>query len=526
MATESLNNPYADFGSIVYGQRFVGRKKELNAISQRVLGDSYGNLAIMGLPRIGKSSLAWQGIMTNKEQLIEKKTLPVFFQSGSCHNAPDFFKQIIISLHDEMQLSYDDEKYEKFASRIVDELLNTDDSSFNLLVMKYYKIVKRLGYKVIYILDEFDSVQSIFDVADFQLLRELSYNPDTKLCLVTCSRKTIQEIEAKNGALSNFYGTFKDLRLGMFDNSDMKEYWEKAESCGFSESYKVGAEYYVGRHPYLLDLLNDYCIRTNVIDFENGSSDVIAEIRLELWNQLKSIIDTLKHEEIFDKAIQLILGPVYDVTKIQEEKLLKYEFVKIVDNMTKVDLLGRLVGARTEHGSYICFSDYFTLLIDQEYIADVDYWPLWSETERTMRELIKIYIKDCFSSDWETEILAKFGTSSHWAEQFKRLIETRRKSRNLFPDSSNNLVDYSMTRDMYETFMAPNEAWKWFGKVFQGSKRDWAAKFIFLADIRNPLAHNNREFISKEQIEKAKGLCDEIKRIISEWIAKQEYQHE
>ena len=67
MATESLNNPFADFGSIVFGQRFVGREKELNAIAQRVLGDNYGNLAIMGLPRIGKSSLAWQGIMTKKE---------------------------------------------------------------------------------------------------------------------------------------------------------------------------------------------------------------------------------------------------------------------------------------------------------------------------------------------------------------------------------------------------------------------------------------------------------------------------
>ena len=91
MATQSLNNPFSDFGSIVYGQRFVGRKKALNTLSQRVLGDSYGNLAIMGLPRIGKSSLAWQGIMTKKDELIRNKTIPVFFQSGSCHNARMFF---------------------------------------------------------------------------------------------------------------------------------------------------------------------------------------------------------------------------------------------------------------------------------------------------------------------------------------------------------------------------------------------------------------------------------------------------
>lgn len=525
MATESLNNPYADFGSIVYDQRFVGRKKELIAITQRVLGNCYGNLAIMGLPRIGKSSLAWQGIMTRKAELIKCKTIPIFFQSGSCHDAANFFKQIVISLHDEMQFEFEDEKYGRFAPPVVNEILNADESSFSLAVMKYYKIVRRLGYKIIYILDEFDSVQSIFDVADFQLLRELSYNPDTKICLVTCSRKTIQEIEAKNGAISNFYGTFRDLRLGMFNEEDMKEYWDRASSSNFSESYKAGVDYYVGRHPYLLDLLNDYCVRTETFDFENNTNNVMAKIKLQLWNQLQSIIDTLNHEEIFDKAIQLILGPVYNVTKIQEEKLLKYEFIKIVDNSTKVDLLGRLVGARIEEGSYICFSDYFTLLLDQEFIANVDYWPLWTETEKKVRELIKIYIKDVFSNDWETEIYAKFGGSEDWSKKFDLLKKTRQTSKKTFPSASSDLIDYTLTRDMYDVFMA--KAWNdWFGKVFPGQKKDWGTKFNFLADVRNPMAHNNREFISQEQILKATEFCNEIVRTIAEWEAKQEYHYE
>ena len=79
MATESLINPFADFGKIVYGDRFVGRNYELKKISQRIEGDAFGNLAIMGLPRIGKSSLAWQGIMLKKEFFLEKKTIPIYF---------------------------------------------------------------------------------------------------------------------------------------------------------------------------------------------------------------------------------------------------------------------------------------------------------------------------------------------------------------------------------------------------------------------------------------------------------------
>lgn len=525
MATESLINPFADFGSIVYGQRFVGRKKALNVITQRVLGESYGNLAIMGLPRIGKSSLAWQGIMEKKDELHKRKIVPIFFQAGSCRDARSFFMQMLFGLHDEIQMSFSDEKYDKGIESIVTRISSLDEISFLRDITFYYKIVKRLGYRAIYILDEFDSVQKIFDVADFQLLRELSTYPDTKLCLVTCSRKTIQEIEAKNGGISNFYGTFKDLRLGMFDEDDMELYWNRVvlpES--FSATYKSRVDYYIGGHPYLLDLFNDYCLRTNTFNLDDDLSDPVAEIRLELWNQLKSIIDTLKHEGIFDKAIQLILGPVYNVSKVDEEKLLKYQFIKVIDNEQKMNLLGRLVGARTEQGSYGCFSDYYTLLLDQNYIADVDYWPLWTDTEKKIREVIKAYISDTFSSDWETEIVARYGynerfTDSRWVDQFNSLKKTREKDLKLFPGASSDLIDYTLTRDMYNVFMA--KAWDWFGKIFPGQRKDWQVKFEFLAEIRNPMAHNNREFITQEQILKATDYCNQIVRTITEWEAKE-----
>ena len=50
MVIKTLNteNPFADFGGIVEGERFVGRSNAINAIHSRVLGTSYGNIAIMG----------------------------------------------------------------------------------------------------------------------------------------------------------------------------------------------------------------------------------------------------------------------------------------------------------------------------------------------------------------------------------------------------------------------------------------------------------------------------------------------
>lgn len=61
-----LKNPFSDYGGIIPTERFIGRKAEIKQIQKRILGESFGNLAIMGLPRIGKSSLAWNSIFEKR----------------------------------------------------------------------------------------------------------------------------------------------------------------------------------------------------------------------------------------------------------------------------------------------------------------------------------------------------------------------------------------------------------------------------------------------------------------------------
>ena len=521
MATESLN-PFVDFGGIVWGDRFVGRTQELQAIEQRVLGNTYGNLAIMGLPRVGKSSLAWQAIMTKTDTLISNHTIPIFFEAGSCDSAIAFFRKMVSLLNDEIMFICSDERYLMFGDKILKVIKQeSDPSEFTLALQKYFKLIKKLGYKIIYIIDEFDSVQSFFTVAHFQLLRELSYNPETKICLVTCSRKTIQEIEAINGAISNFYGTFSEIRLGVYDSDSINEYWERA-SRYFTPSieYIKTAEFFVGRHPYLLDFYNDFCFQHGLTQ-DVDENLILEEIRLNLLTHFKTIQETLQRENLLNKAIQLVLGPAYDVTKIDEEKLLKYSFLRIVDNEEKVGILGHLVGSTYQGKSYACFSDFLTTVFESNYISDIDYWPLWTETEKIVRNLIKIYVVEVFGPDWETEIFAKFGGNENWAKRFNDLKRTRANNQKLFPGASDNLIDYTLTRDMYDVFMSAG--WRdWFCNVFGADKRLWAGVFNYLSDIRNPMAHNNREFISQEQITKAQEYCEMIRTTIQDWGAKRD----
>ena len=520
MATQSLNNPFADYGKIIHGDRFIGRIPEIRAIEQRVLGrELYGNLAIMGLPRVGKTSLAWQAIMEKKDDLLSMSTIPIFVPVGNCKTSKDFYKTLVSLINDEVELVCEDvQRFNKVNSIYLQLNGISNDVDFSLLVHKYFKFLKRLGYKTIYILDEFDSVQGFFEVSDFQMLRELSTSPDTEVCLVTCSRKTIKEIEALNGAISNFYNTFNDIRLAMYSDDDINMYWSWVGNyVEFDNDYKEKAEFYAGHHPFLLDFYNNFCFVSKEIDHDT----IISKLRLEFLNQFSTMQDTLKNEDLLDKAIQLVVGPVYDANKISEERLLKFGFIKVVDNEQKMNVLGRIMGATYQGHSYVCFSDYYTNVLERNVIEDIDYWPVWKETEKMLRGLIKTYLDERYGTDWETQIVADNGSSRTWWDSFERLKSTRENSLQLFPNASNHLVDYTLTRDMYDVFI--NTGWgAWFNQVFGADKKPWSEKFLFLAKVRNPMAHNNGEFISEEQRTMATNYCQEIKNAIRNWGKKRE----
>ena len=195
----------------------------------------------------------------------------------------------------------------------------------------------------------------------------------------------------------------------------------------------------------MLDFYNNFCFASK----ETDDDVIISNLRLEFLNQFSTIQDTLKNENLLDKAIQLVVGPIYDVDKISEEKLLKFGFIKVVDNEQKMNVLGRMMGATYQGHSYICFSDYFTNVLERSVIEDIDYWPIWKETEKMVRELIKTYLNERYGIDWESQIVADCGKNPNWIVSFELLKSTREKTLRLFPNASNHLVDYTLTRDMY-----------------------------------------------------------------------------
>ena len=154
--------------------------------------------------------------------------------------------------------------------------------------------------------------------------------PQTRLCIITTSRNTLQELEIKSGGISNFFGVFSDLRLAFFNKEkDQELYWKWAEQNDIeaSDEYKQEVLYYAGLHPFLIDLLN-YKVFIEAVNENQRGNNIIekasSSVRSELWSQYNKILAVMEEEKLSRALIQEIIGPAIDVKQEEIEKLMKY----------------------------------------------------------------------------------------------------------------------------------------------------------------------------------------------------------
>ncbi len=510
-----LINPFSDYGTIITHDRFVGRTKEIDAIRNRVLGASYGNISIVGLPRIGKSSLVWNAIFLDKKKLLSENVILIWVSFGEYSNLQEVFDDVIFEINETLGGNELAPELKKLECKIIEGDTNLEKRRY---LKRYFKLLKLNGLKIILALDEFDNAGSILNLQDFQFLRELSYNVETKVCLITISRKSIQELEPENGALSNFYQIFTDLRLKMFSNEDIDLYWLRVAKFGVSISneYQKSIHEYCGSHPYLLDVVN-HEVFNNIsqidLNLDTTFLQTVDNLRLKLFNEFEAILKLMNFEGLGDKLMQMIVGPVYDINQRDVEKLLKYDLVQKKDESENYSSFSRF------------FNDYLILKSNS-----VDVWPLWSQVEKDVRSLIKTELAELYGENWEDDFRKKFGKEHLMPDGSKErklevldggnhslgLIAERNRSIKQFGElASTHLIDYSLPRHMFEDFISKN--WPWYEKILGGQKNDWSPVFSFLGKIRNPLAHNNPEFLTDSDKNLAEGYCKKILDRIRIW---------
>jgi len=519
----NIENPFADKAGIVTGDRFVGRQSEINEIHTRVLGELYGNLAIVGLPRIGKSSLVWNALIPLKENLLKEKHIITYISISSSDSSVNFFKGLTLAILDEIEFEKELIDIYRRLESIYKDIKNNENDRFGFLnqVKKFFKFCKRNNLRITFILDEFDFSENIFSVADFQFLRELSTLPETKICLVTISRRTIQELEPDDGAISNFYGVFSELRLQLFNENDLRAYWDRVEKLGLgvSEEYKNEVNYFVGSHPYWLDIVN-YHIFNSLNSGTKSSLELLSEIgsvlKKTLWDNYDNIISLMEKEGLKSHLIQAVVGPVLNLTQMSIERLTKYGLVKPILAKEKYgNYFQTLIEAGLANENDISYSSISNHLNDylKQKETEFDIWALWNEAEHQVRNLITVYLKEKYGADWRDAFL---NANPKKVNDILRMEEMRARNKRTFGNlASDNLVSYTYPLDMWSCFISSD--WTWFQRVLSGQQATWREKFLLLGKVRNPIAHSNRDFVIQDEQTKAKEICNELIDKIRTW---------
>ena len=363
-----FENPFADYGNIVRGERFIGRKENLRVIESRIVRPKEsGNLAIIGEPRIGKSSLVYKAIVEQKDNLIAKNLLPIWINLATYDKASMFFRTLVAQCVEEMEeLNWLSEPIQRSAHRALDdELLWSEGYS---RIQRFFEKVRQAGYRILFIFDEFDHARHLFkgDISGFQGLRELSYRPEWRVTFITTSRRSIRDIEIQTGAISTFDGIFHKHYLAMFNDEDLESYFTRLSSIGASISAeaKERISFYCGGHPYLLEMLGYEIVEVfreeQKIEVDRAAHR-IAQSFLDQYDRLYDrMVDLLREDDTFNKLLQILFGPVVDVKHTDVDELLKYGLIK-----------------PTEQGTYVAFSGHFhdfLSLVERE-TGLVDLWP-------------------------------------------------------------------------------------------------------------------------------------------------------
>ena len=496
---DAFENPFADYGKIVRGDRFIGRKKMIGVIENRIIQPmNPGNMAIIGMHRIGKSSLAYKTIIEQKEKLIAEKVLPVWMGLSSYDQPANFFRSLVTECVYEMEdLNWLSEQIRSLA----DQALAADDPWDQ--IKHFFKKVREAGYGTLFILDEFDRARLLFkgDTA-FLRLRELADYPDYRLSLVLTARRGIREIEHEAGSVSPFHNIFQVQRLAMFNDEDLATYFSQFSSIGLSISDDSRARvlFYCGAHPYLLEMLGCEIIETfrqnRELDVDKAADAIIQSV----FEHYDDVIRLLQEEETLNKLLQILFGPVIDVRQTDVTALENYGLIK-----------------PSENGRYVAYSEHFHAYLEMqeraaEFAADV--WPIWRNTEKALRQRITNAMIDKYGERWVEELekrhpgFRKEHPKTGEPGIFERCRITQQKDERQFGNrASQNLLDFTYPQDLFAIIFSE---WSSFEDIFGKDKQYWDQRASLLAKVRNPLAHNRAESLQEHDLQIVEGYCNEI----------------
>ncbi|UWZ36188.1 AAA family ATPase [Dactylosporangium roseum] len=489
-------NPYANYGLIVTGAEFVGRQDEMRSVRSRTFS-SLAPVSIVGAPRIGKSSLAQQALdsFAMGESPAGLVFVPVWITVSGADSEQSLFRE----LADLIQEWLDDRGKPTDRLHVAYAALNaavTWDDMCRCL-KAYLRQVRRSGYQVVAVLDEFDAARNVFTrAAPFEFLRTLAHEEKFRVGLIITSRRSLGEIVVKSTAeMSTFPGIFgQSVTLGCFTAPELAALIGRSPypDGELRDALAAWLTMETGGHPFLssalLSVLHErwefYGLSADGA-LDQDCRDAVATCGQLVVDYYKSMLELLREENRLGKLLEVLFGPQETAGPLDAERMAREGIIKPTNDGW---------AAFSES-----FGQYLLLLEDTRTSDD---WQLWHRTETGLRAALTSALESAYGESWRVTLA---DSQSRLVRECQKRQERDRAFGEVTDEDS--LLDYTHPRELLQVMMLH---WQQVEPFFGHDKQDWHQRLELIAKVRNPMAHNRNAGTSPALMEHFRAACRDI----------------
>ena len=314
------------------GDRFIGRAKELRDLRTRLLSEGgFGSAAVIGMPRIGKSSLVLEALRERPSRIGSQWIVAVRVEVGTVDSTTELFKEIVAEITDEVQsLGAWSDALDALSCRVKDAVQETVFSC----TRSFFKALKKANIRAICVLDEFDAGRYLFEGSPktFHWLREMGSNVDFKVGLLFVAKRTLAEVARAAGHDSSYWAnTLPTTTLRCFSDADVELFYGKLRTAGVEIDGRArdAVATLCGSHPYLLDVFA-FQSWNGLRDGEPMSSTTsMRALAPELRKFYIQLAETLSDGPRLGRLCQLLVGPQFDLQSDDIAELADYGLVEV-----------------------------------------------------------------------------------------------------------------------------------------------------------------------------------------------------
>ncbi|MFJ5218927.1 ATP-binding protein [Streptomyces sp. NPDC088354] len=495
---DRTGNPFATVGHPVFGDGHVGREEQVRIVEQRVLEQpTAGATAIIGPPRIGKSSMAYHAFMRPEARQRHPNLLPVWMNVRTQGGIVRLLNRLVEDVWEMLE-----GRSAPLSPRLTRAYERATQPGMQWIetqveIQEFLRLVRRQGWRVVLVLDEFDAAREVFksQPGTFQALREMAYNLDWNIGLVTTSRRQLREIvDMADPDESTFAGIFRPVFLTCFDEGDLGKLVDRIPGVGADDRVSAVSRLgeLTGGHPYLASVLLDRVCSagSGPLPLPPAIDEQARPLPAEFLYYYSDLEELLRTDGRLRHLLEVVLGPQLVVTPADAQALLQQGLVVVRD------------------GAYQAFSENFQdhlILVGRQ----LTHWDNWMAVERRIRNVIEKAFVERYGEDWPTALRGVRPKLSRLLGQCEELHE--RELRSFGAGASARLIDFTYPRDLYD-LMASH--WDIFGGILGKDKSYWNERFSLLAKVRNPMVHNRMEVVTSVEQRMFHLYCDELMELL------------